>query len=360
MPRFSRRRFVRRRRGRRTLRRFRKVVSRIKRKSRRKALRKQRAKSYLHGYSGANHLDGSAGTINYGNPEPYNGSNGALGLFGWRDAQEMFEQVKVVDDLIFPGVGATTQGHAGNRVNLRIRAKAEQTFTVSNGNQAGSIWLEVYICKPRKGIPTAGITGTNDQLPEAVIQNNLNNAFMPDYNDGRGITLGASPFPINNATSQTKPTVNTSNYLVTPYMVPPFTQNWKVIKQLKYVLPPAGQCMFKVKTRWLNITRQQYFPKGSGTGVSSGDWSIIFPSFARNVFFRWHGQPVHDDTDHALVNYGSGALDIVNVKRYWYSHSVRPLPSYNLLSNVNQGTIANAHLPSGTLNPVKEDDTPDP
>lgn len=362
MPRFSRRRFGRRRFSRRRapFRRLKRAVSRIRRKSRKKSLRKQRAKSYLHGYSGANHLDGASGAINIGQPEPYNGSNGAIGLFGWRDAQELFEQVKVVDDLVFPGVGATTQGHAGNRVNLRVRAKGEQTFTVSNGNQAGSIWLEVYICKPRRGIPVAGISASASQLPEEVILNNLNSAFMPDYNDGRGITLGTTPFPINNATSQTKPTVTVSNYLVTPYMIPPFTENWKVIKQLKYILPPAAQCMFKVKTRWLNITRQMYDPKGTGTGLSSSDWSIIYPSFSRQVFFRFHGQPVHDDTDHALVNYGAAVLDIVNVKRYWYSHSVRPLPSYNLLSNVNQGTIVSAHLPSGTLGPVKEDDTPDP
>jgi len=131
-------------------------------------------------------------------------------------------------------------------------------------------------------------------------------------------------------------------------MVPAFTENFKVIKQLKYVIPPGGQCMFKVKTRWVSFNPETYQLKNA-----AADYGIYRPSFGRDVFFRWHGQPVHDSTpaNHAKVDYGGGALDIVSVKKYWFNHSLRPVPNYLLASNVNQGPVVAANLPS--LPPTK-------
>lgn len=312
--------------------------------------RKQRAKAYFYGYSGTSHVHSPAGAITVASPDPEIAEK--TGLFAYRDMQEIFEQVKNVDDLIYPGT--STLGRKAGRINLQIRVKGEQIWQISNGNTAGAAWLEVYICKPRKYIPTAGIGSGPNVLAADVINNNNNNAFNPDYNDASGITLGASPFPINNATTQTKPTLTTANFALTPYMVPPFTENWKVVKQLKYIIPAGGQAMFKLKTKWQRFSRELYQPKGTGSGVSGGDWAVFRPWFGKEVFFRFHGQPVHDATaaETPPVNYGQVALDCVAIKKYWYSHSARPLPSYYMGTNSGQGTIASAELPSGTTEPV--------
>lgn len=309
--------------------------------------RRQRAKSYFYGYSQAKHVHCPSGQITVAGVESSNANQN--GLFGSGDAQEIFEQVRNIDEFAFPTTAA--QGFKAGRQNINIRCKGEMLFQVSNGNTAGAAWLEVYIVKPRKGIPQSGIGNGPNILAPDIINNNTDNAFMPDWNDARGLSLGGTPFPIQNSTTQTKPTVGPTNYAVTPYMVPPFTENFKVIKQLKYILPAGGQCMFKVKTRWLNINRQVYQKVGTGTGITLSDWSTFRPSFGREIFFRFHGQPVHQPTDSA-VNYGAVGLDVVAIKKYWYSHSVRPLPSYRLDANINQGSLTAPVLPSGTTEPV--------
>lgn len=353
-----RRRRLRLRRRRRPIRRSRR---RVKRRSRlkSKARRKQRLKAYLTGYSFAKHLEGPMGEISVDTPEPTAlTSAGASGLFAYADADKIFDQVKNIDDFVYPSMtGTGTLGWKAGRQNLTIRVKGEVTYTVTNGNQAGAAWLEVYICKPRKGINANGIgTGPNWNASD-IINNNRNSAFVTDYNDAQGITLGALPFPIQNATSQTKPTVGTTNFLLTPYMIPPFTENFKVIKQLKYVLPPGGQCIFKVKTRFLRVGRQTWQTKGTDGGATAADYGFYRPAFGRDIFFRWHGQPAHDSatTPHP-VNYGAVALDVVGIKRYWFSHSLRPLPNYFLQANQNQGTLtaAGTKLPSNPPEPVAE------
>lgn len=309
--------------------------------------RRQRAKSYFYGYSQSKHLHSPAGEIAILEPEAV--ATEKQGLFASGDAQEIFEQVKSVDDFVYPGM--TIQGFRANRQALNIRCKGESLYQVSNGNLAGAIWLEVYICKPRKGIPQAGIgVGPNVLAPD-VIKNNANNAYVTDYNDARGIGISAAGTGgvtniLQNSTTQTKPSIGATNFAHTPYMVPPFTENWKVIKQIKYILPPGGQCMFKVKTGWKNINRQVYGKLGTGTGTAVADWAIFRPHFGREVFFRFHGQPLHEPGD-TQVNYGIAGLDVVNIKKYWYSHSVRPLPSYRMEAGTGQGAIPNAKAPSG-------------
>lgn len=352
MPRFRRRRFTRRRRPFRLRRRVRRV-SRKKLRLKR-SRRKQRAKSFLYGYSGATHVDATQGTIQVAPIE--NQVADSTGLFNWRDIQEICEQVRNVDDLIWASQGSSLLSKA-RRINLRVRAKGEQTFYISNGNAAGAVWLEVYVCKPRKGISTAGIGAVNDVTAPAVINNNRNSAFFKDYKDGTGLSLsGATPPLIQNQVDQIAPTINNNNFVFTPYMCPPFTENWKVIKQHKYVLPPGGQCMFKIKTRFLTFNRQVIQPL-SGDGTSRIHWGIFRPSFGIEVFVRFHGQPVHAGTEQArTVNFGAAAIDVVNTKKYWYSHATRPLPSYYLDSNINQGDVTKAELPANPANPVA--DTP--
>lgn len=354
------RRFRRRgRRSRRTggVRRARRIVKRVRRRRIKRSRRKQKKKMYFWGYSGSNHLDVLAGQIGVQTPDG-NAPAGRAGLFAFDDANEIFQQVKNLDDLIYPGMSsAQTLGFRGGRQNLAITAKGVQTYTVSNGNQAGAIWLEVYICRPRKAIPASGVGQTPDFLAADVVNNNRSNAFVTDYNDAQGINITAVTNAIANTTSQTKPSITTANFVVTPYMIPPFTENFKVVKQLKYVIPPGGQCMFNVKTKRTYINRNSYALK-SNTGGTSASFGFFRPWFGKDVFFRFHGQPVHDTTavdPNRPVNYGPATLDLVYTKKYWYSTSYRPLPSYVLEANVGQGVITTASLPSLPLNPVKED-----
>lgn len=316
--------------------------------------RRQRAKSYFYGYSQSKHVHSPQGQITVAYPDATGASQN--GLFAWGDALEIFEQVKSIDDFAYPGTFA--QGIRANRQALNIRAKGECLFQVSNGNTAGAAWLEVYICKPRKAIPNSGIGNGPNVLAADVIINNAENAYLPDWNDARGVAIAAAGTGgvtniMQNSTGQIKPTIGPTNFAHTPYMVPPFTENWKVVKQLKYCLPPGGQTMFKIKTGWRNINRQVYQKVGTGSGTSVNDWSIFRPYFGKEVFFRFHGQPAHSGTEPTInVNYGTVGLDVVMIKKYWYSHSVRPLPSYRMDVNTGQGTLTNPVLPSGTTEAV--------
>lgn len=338
------------------IRRARRVLKRSKFRRIKKQRRKQRKKAYLYGYSFANHLDGAAGIIEIDRPEPdaLNISQ-QTGLFCQGDAHELFQQVKNIDDFVFPNMtGTGTLGYKAGRQNLNIRAKGEITYTIANGNGSGAIWLEVYVCKPRKGISNRGIGVQPSFDAVDVLEFNRNSAFVNDYNDAAGIAITPTTNAIANTTVQTKPTINATNFLVTPYMIPPFTENFKVIKQHKFVIPPGGQCMVKVKTPWTNISRQSYQLLGTNAGGSATSFGMYRPWFGRDIFFRYHGQPVHDTTDNELVNYGKAVLNVVAVKRYWFNHSLRPLPSYVLQANTNQGEITNAVLPSGGENPVDD------
>lgn len=339
-----RRRFGRRRRvgG---VRRARRVLKAVKRVRRKKVLRKKRAKQYFYGYSGANHIDGAVGTIRITTPDP--SASARNGLFAFDDINEILEQVKNVDDFVYPNM--TYGGLKSGRLNITARAKGVQAYQVSNGNKAGAIWLEVYICKPRKGIPASGVGPTNDLLAHDAINNNLNQSFYGDYNDARGVTISAAGTGgvtniLQNATGQTKQVVNSTNYIITPYMVPTFTQNWKVVKQLKYVLPAGGQCKFVIKSRAL--LNRSHVRRGTGDGTVIADYHTYRPWYGKEVFFRFHGQLIHDTTTETKVDFAPCALDVAFTKKYWYSTSHRPYPSYLLRSNENQSA---GGAPSGTL-----------
>jgi len=315
--------------------------------------RRQRAKSYFYGYSQSRHVHCPVGQIV--NDTMESSTQGSQGLFAWRDAQEIFEQVKSVDDFAYPGTSST--GIRANRHVLSIRAKGEITYQISNGNLAGAAWVSVYVVKPRKSIPNSGIGNPAFVNSFDIINNNANSAYLPDYGDATGLAINAAGTGgvvniMQNSTPQSKPTINQTNFAHTPFMVPNFTENFKVLKVHKMVIPAGGQSMIKVKTGWKFIPRQVYQKIGTGLGTSGADWSVYRPWFGREVFVRFHGQPVHDTTTESKVNYGSVGLDVVAIKKYWYSHSARPLPSYRMDANVGQPTDIVAQLPSGTTEPV--------
>lgn len=347
-----------RRRRRAPIRRLKRVIRRRTNRIKRKQRRRQRAKSYFLGTSNATHLDGPFGAITITPAESV--ARDQQGLFGWFDAQEIIEQVKNVDDLIYPGM--LTQGRKAGRINITVRAKGSITYTMSNTNKAGAVFAEVYVCKPRKGINQRGVGETSTLTAWETLNANKNNAFVTDYNDARAITINAgAPFSINNTQNQTKPTVDDSNYSVTPYMVPPFTENWRVIKQHKFIIPAGGMCMWKIKTPWIRFSRQSYQPIGTADGTNQVNWGIFRPAFGVECFVRFHGQPVHDITavgppEVVTTNYGAATLDIVAVKRYWYSHTHRNLPSYLVQTPFNQGNVSGAQLPGDAQQPVDETD----
>lgn len=336
------------------VRRARRVLKRVKRIRRKKIARKKRNKLYFLGKSFAGHTEAAAGVIQITDPDPLNINE--TGLFSFLDIDEIIQQVKTQEDLIYPNMRFGGLPH--NRLNIKAKAKGTVTYTVSNGNQAGAAWLEVYICKPRRGIPASGVGPTNLLGAANTINANLNQQFVTDYNDSVPITINAAGTGgvtniLQNAVVQTRPTIDQSNYVVTPYMVPAFTENWKVVKQLKYILPPGGQCMFQLKSK--AILDRNHIRRGATGGQAITDHSIYRPRYGREVFFRFHGQPVHDSTTHTLVNYGRVALDYVATKKYWYNavYGTR-VPTYVLQTNQNQGVITNANLPSLPTEPVAE------
>lgn len=335
--RFGRRRFGRRRRVPR-VRKARMILKRQRFKRNKKFARKRRAKQYLYCYDFGNHVDAKAGeTIVQAMDVPTGGGTlQRLGLFRVDDAMEILQQVKNIDDLIYPSM--SVQGIKAGRQNIKVRAKGVYSATISNTTTAGVCFLEIYVCKPRMAITAQGVGVGPNTVASDVINNNRNNAFVTDYNDASGITLGATPFPINNATDQTKPSILVSDKCYTPYLNPVFTKNWKVLKQYKYTLPPSACCMVRVKSS-ATFTHQTY---GLRTAVGSN--SIDLPSFGRDIFIRIHGQPVHDTTTHTNVNYAPATVDIVGTKKYWYSHSARPNPSYLLGTISNIGTVTASKL----------------
>lgn len=347
MARRIRRRMRRRRVG--SVRRARRVIKRVRYRTKKKQLRKQRKKQYLYCYDFGQHIDAKAGETFVQNLEAVSGGGTTLrsGLFRIDDAREILQQVKNIDDLIYPSM--TVQGIKAGRQNIKVRAKGILTATISNSTTAGVAFVEVYICKPRMAITSQGVGVGPNTLASDVINNNRNNAFVTDYNDASGITLGATPFPIQNSTDQTKPSILVTDKCYTPYMNPVFTKNWKVLKQLKYTLPPSGVCMFRVKSGG-SFTQQTY-----GLRTTATSSSIDLPYFGRDIFIRVHGQPVHDTTTHSNVNYAPVTLDIVGTKKYWYSHSARPNPSYLLGTISNIGTIAASKLNAEPPQTVQEE-----
>lgn len=104
--------------------------------------------------------------------------------------------------------------------------------------------------------------------------------------------------------------------------------------------------MFKVKARAL-LDRSKL-----GRVVGTGATNYFTPQ-SRLVFFRIFGQPVHNTAGHTAVNLGKATLDVVMTKKYWFSQSTRPVPSYFLGSD-QLGTVTAATLPSEAEQPVEE------
>lgn len=340
--RFGRRRFSRRGRKR-SYRLAKKIVRRVRRKIKKKISRKQRRKTYLYAYGHAKHHEATFGEVLYSNDGP---SLTANGLFSSGDLTGMFRQVHAMSDIGYAGINANDNAQIkNNRQALRIRVRGEAIYKLTNGNTVGGAFIQVYVTRPRHNIPEDGIGTANSKTAAEIINANENSLFLPDWADATGVDVnqtgtGGITDIMFNSTSKTKPTVGGNNHWFTPFMVPEFTQNFKVLQVKKLYLPPSGTALFKVKTPWRVIDRSdtQLWDSDGTPRVYRGTWG-------RDVFFRVVGQPVHDATDHTQVNSCFVALDSMVDKRYWYSSAFGvELPKYYNPGDV-YGTVGTAELP---------------
>lgn len=350
---FRKRRFGRRKIGRRRLRRARKVIRSVKRRVRKKIARKQRAKRHLWAYAYAKHDEVGFGNVAHLNLAP---ATANAGLFHRGDVDELFQQVRQLEDLIYPNFATTGGTIKSNRQNLSIRVKGEALYRMTNSNLAGGAFVTIYVVRPRRPISANGIGSSSSRTAAEVIENNRNSAFFTDYNDASGLAINAAGTAgitniLQNATSQTRPTIGRDQIWFTPFMVPTFTQNYKVIRTLKYYIPPGGCIQFKLKTRWFRLDRQDMMLDGAALMLNE------LPTFGQEVVARVAGQPVNDDTTHTEVNLGRVTLNTVVTKKYWYSYSHKPMPSYVVGTNT-LGTVVAASLPGEVEQAVEEASAP--
>lgn len=347
MPRFrrtTRRRFRRRIRPRRLLRkagRLKKIAFRIKRKKEKFRDRKRRHNKYGYMYGAYN----SAAKGRTGN---WDISNNATehGLGNASDVDKCFDNIRQLDDIIFAAGTQTNPQLKANRGNLTMWISAKATYTLTNLNSAGGSFVQVYVCRPRKDISTDGIGTASGTTPGAVFNSNLNSTLLADYNDAAG--FGITGGQIDNTFTQAKPSAVTGEHWITPFMVPEFTQTWKVLKVIKTFIPAGGSFMFTIRLPRTKINRQDY--QRGGTAVHL-EW---LRKFSKQVFLRHHGQPNNDDTTATLVNYDESNLAAVVNKKYEFSYGHQPQYFTFRGTDSNMGTLTTTAFPGEAEEKVED------
>lgn len=256
------------------------------------------------------------------------------GLGNLTDMTEVFQQVRQFMDVIYPAqTGLTTPQRDGNRHDLAVNVRAKANYTLTHNMNAGVIFGQVYVCKARSNICVGGSGVGSKVNPGEIITSNMNSKYLPDYGDaaGWGITGGQ----LDNTNTQAKPTVAATDHWTTPFMVPEFTRNYKVLKVHKFALPPGGNFMFSIKLPLKRIQRINYKESqavGAGNIFWLGKWN-------RSVFIRFHGEPSVDKTDGSSVNYCAASLNGVIDKKYEFSYSHQPSQSFITQATSLLGTV---------------------
>lgn len=336
--RLGRRRFRRRANPRRMLRKAKLIRKGAFRKIQRKKERKNRKiKKNIWGYMDASHSDAA---FNQTKLWDIGSAIGTNGLGSYSDLGEVFQQVRQIDDVIFAGQTGTSPQLKANRNNLRITVSARATYYITHNSNAGGIYCQFYICKPRYNIPLVGIGKANSTTPGSVIENNLNSRSLPDYNDAASLTVnavgtGGVTNILQSAYTTTKPAVAAGDNWTTPFMVPEFTKNWKVIKVHKVFLPPNGNFMFTIKLPLTKIARQELQMSAAAT---TGEVAWL-RKFGIQVFARFHGEPSSDNTTDTLVNFCSASLNAMIDKKYEFSYGSQP-SYFTVRGTDNTGTVA--------------------
>lgn len=334
-------------RGRRTFRKAKRIIRRVRRKLKKRTARKARRKQHLMAYAYSTHVEAAFNTVAVDTLGTNIDNAGLLTRF---DIDKLFDQVPTIDDFMYGGQIVTgAPGNVqrkANRHSLKIRVKSEVLYTMSNGNTAGGIFVQVFVGRPRANIPQSGIGINNTATMAEIYRNNLASLFQTDYNDAEGVAVNAAGTGgvtniVQNATTTTKPTLTLNDGIWhTPFMVPEITQNFKILQVKKVFIPPGGVFMFKVKTPWQWIDRSEMQIRQGGSPLGE----VYRPRQGRDVLLKAYGQPVHDQTTHTLVNVGRTTLDVIATKKYWFSASSKPVPRYYHSGNA-LGTVAGAQLP---------------
>lgn len=338
-----RRRFRRRANPRRMLRKARLIRRAAGRKIQRKKERKNRKiKKNVWGYMDSSHKDAAYNTTAHWSPGR---SQDVVGLGQRDDMDEIFQQVRQIDDLIYPNSAGADPQLKANRRNIDINVQGRATYIVSHNSNAGGIFAQIYICKPRHDIMVTGVGKSNDRAPAEIVANNLNSRSLADYNDGAGLSVasfGTTPAVNNvivNTTTQAKPTVASTDHWVTPFMVPEFTRTYKVVKVHKVFIPPGGNYMFTIKLPLRRISRQDFEPNSNASQLTGG--IQLLRKFAVVPYIRFHGEPGADKTTDTLVNYVSASLNCVVDKKYEFSY--RSQPAYFTVRGTDgTGTVTTA------------------
>lgn len=271
-------------------------------------------------------------------------NNTQQGLGSSTDIDTCFKQVRQIEDFLFAGQNPTTPQLKANRHNLNIRISAKATYTITNVNSAGGSFVQVYICRPKHDIAADGLGVSGDTQPGSLVLNNLNSTLSVDYNNAA--SLGITGGQIDNAYSQTKPSASSGDHWITPFMVPEFTKNYKVVKVLKTFIPAGGSFMFGLK---LGLTRINYqeFQRGGTTTVQ---W---LKKFSKLVFIRHHGQPNNDDTTSTLINYDESNLCALVSKTYEFSYG-HQAQYFTFRGTDSTGTLTNTTFPGNAEEKVEE------
>lgn len=336
--RFGRRRVRRRAAPRRLLRKARLIRKAGLRKIQRKKERKNRKiKKNIWGYMDSTHADAAHNQTVYAD---LTGAANYSGLGNIQDMIEVFQQVHQIDDFIYAAQTGVSPQMKANRANLKISVSAKATYYISHNSNAGGIYCQIYICRPRRSIPIDGIGKSNDLTPGSCCANNLNSRSQPDYNDASAITVNAAGTGgvtniLQNSTTTTKPTVSATDHWVTPFMVPEFTTHWKVVKVHKVFLPPNGNFMFKMKLPLTTLRRQEF---GLSALNNNGDKQIL-GRFGLQAFIRFHGEPSSDNTTDTLVNFCEASINCVIDKKYEFSYGVQP-QYFTVRGTDHTGTVA--------------------
>lgn len=341
--RFPRSRIARKLRGRRTFRKAKRIIRRVRRKLRKRTARKARRKQHLVAYAYSSHTESTHSTTVVSG---LGTTDDTTGLFSRGDLDKIFDQVVNLDDPMYAGQVAVNGQLRMGRHNIKVRARGEAIYTITNGNTVGGAFVQFYIARPRKDIVADGIGVGNAVTIATIYNNNLNSLFQPDYNDAAGYGVNAAGTGgvtniMQNSTSAIKPTINTQDAIWhTPFMVPEVTQNFKILTVKKVYIPAGGVFMFKIKTPWQYFERSEMQIRASGNQAGG----IHRNAKGRDLLVKAWGQPVHDQASHTAVNVGQVTLDTIVSKRYWFSASARATPRFYHMGNA-LGTVGTAQLP---------------
>jgi hypothetical protein len=269
-----------------------------------------------------------------------------VGLGRQDDMQEIFQQVKQLDDIIFAGQVPSTAQLKANRHNIKVQVQGRCTYYIANNMINVGIYVQIYEWVPRRDIAGSGIGSAGDNTPGGVIRNNYNSRSLVDYNDAA--SLGIAAGNISDAYSTVKPVVAATDHWTTPFMVPEFTRNFKITKVHKVFLPPSGQYVFTIKLPLRTVERNWYEKNPTGAPTT------YLKAFAKGAFIRFHGAPVNDTATPTLVNFAPASLNIVSDKKYEFSYGHQPT-YFTVRGSDSLGTVVNTKQPGLTDQTVAED-----